>query len=88
MASNHDIGLLVVGDPAVTHEFGNNFGGFVDDDGVVEATFDAGATPVDLVLSFDGFDIDTATEVEVEDTATEDADEEADAPEDENEAHA
>ena len=62
MADNDNIGLLTLGSTE-TGQFGNNFGGFVDDDGRVTATFTG--TTSELTLSFDGFDVDSDTEVEV-----------------------
>jgi len=46
-----------------TGEYGNNFNGTADDDGVVTATFTS--TSEDLLLSFTGYDVDVGNEIEV-----------------------
>ncbi len=46
-----------------TGEHGNRYNGTSDDDGIVSATFQSNGT--DVQLSLNGYDIDTATEVEV-----------------------
>jgi hypothetical protein len=58
---------LVVGAAPLTDQRGNKYPdpGSVDEDGVVTASFDAGAVPVDLVLAFDAFDVDLGTEIEI-----------------------
>jgi len=50
-------------DVTETGSYGNNFAGMSDGDGVVQARFSD--TEQDVVLTFDGFDIDNAAEVEV-----------------------
>ncbi len=74
MASNENIGTLVIDtastDNTVTGQFGNRYpdAETVDADGIISADFTSAETAetlTDLVLEFDAFDVDTATEVEV-----------------------
>jgi len=46
-----------------TGEYGNNFNGTADADGVVTATFTGSSE--DLLLSFTGYDVDFGNEIEV-----------------------
>jgi subtilisin-like proprotein convertase family protein len=50
-------------DTMETGSYGNNFAGMSDGDGLVQASFSSAGQ--DLLLTFDGYDIDTSAEVEV-----------------------
>ena len=54
--------VLAIGEPE-TGEYGNNYNGQFDADGLITASF--AGTGSDLILSLDGFDVDVADEVEV-----------------------
>lgn len=55
--------FTLVQDVAETGDWGNKFNGTTDEDGSIIATFEG--TTEDLVLTFDGYDIDNGSEVEL-----------------------